>query len=33
MITIPKAYPKKLIAREIGKLNLSQFLASHEIAS
>ena len=33
IITIIKAYPRKLIASEIGELNLSQFLASHEIAS
>ena len=33
IITITKDYPNKIIARDIGKLHLTQFLASHEIAS
>ena len=33
IITFTKAYPRKNISQEIGKLTLSQFLASHEVAS
>ena len=33
IITFTKAYPRKQVSKEMGKLHLSHFLASHEIAS